>query len=108
MKFIQVASVTLLVVVATSWSDLMAQDASSGGEGAVITIRTQMIRARIRRPTVQLVPERIRPDFTQASSSVESLSNQVKERPKSDFYIRKDSEFPLSVDTEVLLKRNRN
>ncbi|NUQ80311.1 MAG: hypothetical protein HUU10_01760 [Bacteroidetes bacterium] len=108
MRPITILIILFFVLAGSSWSELMAQAAPAGGEGAVITIRTQVIRARIRRPTVQLVPERIRPDFTQASSSVESLSNQVKERPKSDFYIRKDSEFPLSIDTEVLLKRNRN
>lgn len=98
-----VFSLIALVIV----DDLFAQDAAAP-EGNVITIKTQTIRARIRRPTINLLPERMKPDFSQINNSVESLNQQTKDRPKLDFYIRKDSEFPSTIESEKVIKRTRN
>lgn len=87
--------------------ELFAQDAGAS-TGNVITIKVQTIRARIRRPTINLLPERMKPDFSQINNSVESLNQQTKDRPKLDFYIRKDSEFPTTIESEKVIKRNRN
>ncbi|MCA0445217.1 MAG: hypothetical protein LCH54_03200 [Bacteroidetes bacterium] len=99
----------LLLITLFLTEELYAQDAGTPApEGNVITIKVQTIRARIRRPTINLLPERMKPDFSQINNSVESLNQQTKDRPKLDFYIRKDSEFPTSLEAEKVIKRIRN
>lgn len=89
--------------------EILAQDAgNTAASGNIITIKVQTIRARIRRPTINLLPERMKPDFSQINNSVESLNQQTKDRPKLDFYIRKDSEFPTTLESEKVIKRVRN
>ncbi len=105
MNPLKLIAVCFLILVVHD--ELLAQDAGSGG-GNIITIGPQIIRARVRRPTINLLPERMKPDFSQVSNSVESLNQQTKDRPKLDFYIRKDSEFPTLIEPEKVINKNRN
>lgn len=105
MAIIKFVGLSLIALFLTD--ELFAQDAGASA-GNVITIKTQTIRARIRRPTINLLPERMKPDFSQINNSVESLNQQTKDRPKLDFYIRKDSEFPSTIESEKVIKRTRN
>ena len=74
----------------------------------ILRIGPITIKARVRRPTIQFAPTRIKPVFNLENNSIESMSNQVKERPKSEFYIRKDSELPSGIDGEKIIQRVRN
>lgn len=81
---------------------------SAASSDGVIRLRQITIKARVRRPTIQFSPSRIKPVFNLENNSIESMSNQVKERPKSEFYIRKDSELPSGIDGEKIIQRVRN
>lgn len=88
-------------------SDLFAQS-SGGGEDGVLRLTAITIKARVRRPTIVLSPTRIKPVFNLESNNIESMSNQIKERPKSDFYIKKDSEVPSAINAQKIIFRERN
>ncbi len=87
--------------------DLFAQAAPASSDG-VIRLNAITIKARVRRPTIVLSPTRIKPIFNLESNNIESMSDQIKERPKSDFYIRKDSMVPSELNVEKMIFRERN
>lgn len=88
-------------------NDSIAQSATESSDG-VIRLKSITIKARVRRPTIQFTPSRIKPVFNIENNSIESMSNQVKERPKGNFYIRRDSEVPGGLDADKIIQRVRN
>lgn len=99
--------VLLTIVLLSFDSDVFAQAAPASSDG-VIRLNAITIKARVRRPTIVLSPTRIKPIFNLESNNIESMNDQIKERPKSDFYIRKDSIVPSELNVEKIIFRERN
>lgn len=87
---------------------LIPEEGFSQEDGEVIRLGPQTIRARVRRASVFITTDRLRPEFGVKNNYIESFDKQIKERPKLDFYIQKYSEFPVQIQSERVINRRRN